>query len=430
MAVRIHLDNPHTCYTNLDFISGKVILSLGREETITAITVKLEGESSTTLTRPPPLQTAHGRPRGGDSDVVNEKHKILYKVLQVFPPPGTVPINNGHGPGSVSSLGGALGSLGGGTSFTLRAGQHEYPFNFKIPFNNMCQNQQAQMKLELGTFFSRDLTQPIRMRHIKTTLPPSLSGFPGEAEIKYFLKATVQRPSLLKENHRSQVLFRFQPIEPPRAAATTAEAFARRAHTFPPSMPLAPRQSMGLFSSRSSRPQATLSNTPPQILIDARLPNPAILTCNKQLPLRILTKKQSNSPESVFLIGLQIDLFGTTEVRAGEMKRTEHNVWNIVILNGLNRQIGHVNDPIDTETPLDSALWQHIKLPETVTPSFNVCNLTRTYELEVKVTIGLGTPGSIHVCLPCSCTRYLLTCTFSLLHRHFRFVSRSKSILV
>ncbi len=40
-------------------------------------------------------------------------------------------------------------------------------------------------------------------RHVKKTLPPSISGLPGEAEIIYFVKVTVQRPAFYKENFRS-----------------------------------------------------------------------------------------------------------------------------------------------------------------------------------------------------------------------------------
>lgn len=40
-------------------------------------------------------------------------------------------------------------------------------------------------------------------RHVKKTLPPSLSGFPGEADIKYYVKATVIRPQFYKENLRA-----------------------------------------------------------------------------------------------------------------------------------------------------------------------------------------------------------------------------------
>lgn len=40
-------------------------------------------------------------------------------------------------------------------------------------------------------------------RHVKKTLPPSLSGFPGMADIKYFVKATIIRPQFYKENIRA-----------------------------------------------------------------------------------------------------------------------------------------------------------------------------------------------------------------------------------
>lgn len=43
----IQLDRQHPHFTNLDFITGRVVLSIFNNETISAIVVKLEGESST-----------------------------------------------------------------------------------------------------------------------------------------------------------------------------------------------------------------------------------------------------------------------------------------------------------------------------------------------------------------------------------------------
>lgn len=40
-------------------------------------------------------------------------------------------------------------------------------------------------------------------RHVKKTLPPSLGSFPGEAEIKYYVKVTIVRPQFYKENIRA-----------------------------------------------------------------------------------------------------------------------------------------------------------------------------------------------------------------------------------
>ncbi len=53
MSVHIRFDQPdNRCYTNLDFITGTVILILPNDTTIAAVTVKLEGESRTRLAGP------------------------------------------------------------------------------------------------------------------------------------------------------------------------------------------------------------------------------------------------------------------------------------------------------------------------------------------------------------------------------------------
>ncbi len=63
MAVRIFLDRPHAHFTNLDFITGRVLLQLNTNETISNIVVKLEGESKTKLVVPDPYPTHHNRER-------------------------------------------------------------------------------------------------------------------------------------------------------------------------------------------------------------------------------------------------------------------------------------------------------------------------------------------------------------------------------
>lgn len=53
MSVRIQLDQHNgPYYTNLDFISGRVLLTLPSDATISAINVKLEGESRSRLSGP------------------------------------------------------------------------------------------------------------------------------------------------------------------------------------------------------------------------------------------------------------------------------------------------------------------------------------------------------------------------------------------
>lgn len=186
--------------------------------------------------------------------------------------------------------------------------------------------------------------------------------------------------------------FKFLPIEPPRPPSSNAEAFARREHAFTANG-FGNAKKRGLFA-RQPKPLSILA---PSVLVDARLPSPSILVCREPLPLRVIIKKQNASQEYVFLVGLQVDLIGTTQVRAQDIMRHELSTFPILSLQGLTRPVGEPGDKPGTETLLDDTLWDRIPLPPTVTPSFHICNLTRTYELEVRVVLGYGYPGDIQV---------------------------------
>jgi hypothetical protein len=191
--------------------------------------------------------------------------------------------------------------------------------------------------------------------HIKTTLPPSLAGFPGEAEIRYFVKVTVNRPQFFKENPRAIANFTLLPIEPPRPVTTDGEAYARRQHQFLENAPsVATGKKPGLFDRKSSptiipSSPTTSGNVPPRVSIDARLPNPAVLTCNQDIPLRLLLKNVSERSKNVYLQMLQIELIGYTKVRAHEVTRTESNSWILCSFSNMAIPVGMPTDPVDTE---------------------------------------------------------------------------------
>ena len=79
MSVIIHLDRPHKHFTNLDYLTGKVVLQLHSEAAIGGIQVKLEGESRTRLAGPK-------YPHNEQSDKKRteiEVHKV--RILRHFP---------------------------------------------------------------------------------------------------------------------------------------------------------------------------------------------------------------------------------------------------------------------------------------------------------------------------------------------------------
>jgi hypothetical protein len=113
MAVRIQLDNPPPHYTNLDIISGRVILNLKSDTTVEEIAVKLEGESKTRLDNSKGYYDDPNAAEQVPRTVELEVHKILYETASVFEPTGG-------------------GGASRASSYTIRSGQHEYPFCFKV----------------------------------------------------------------------------------------------------------------------------------------------------------------------------------------------------------------------------------------------------------------------------------------------------------
>jgi hypothetical protein len=387
MSIRIVLDSPPEFYTNLDIIRGQVVLSLSRHEHVGAVVVKLEGESRTALGVPPDnpglgiASDPRDRPSAGDT--LHENHKILYRLTQVFPNPNA-PV--------------------GPPPYVLNPGQHRFPFEFKFPFNNSCSNSEAMARIGgvVGSggifgpgFRVMDGTKQLMYSHVTKTLPPSFTGFPGEAEIRYYVKVTVQRPGLFKENWRYQLGLKFLPIEPPRPPPTNQEAYARRPFAFharscspapykkrssffgwqPAGGPSTPTNGNPKLAPPADGSSPGAAAQPPSVEMSARLPHPAILTCNKPIPLRLIAKKLVPSQAEVYLIAMQIDLVGRTTVRCHSLVNTELSRWVIMARQGLSVLVSKPDDPVGCECVVPDSLWSSLPLPNTVMPSFVTCNL-------------------------------------------------------
>lgn len=74
MIATIILDQTHNTFTNLDVISGRVVLRLESSTNVTSVVLKLEGESMTRL-RPPPTS------KDSDPKPVREVHKVCIMVI-------------------------------------------------------------------------------------------------------------------------------------------------------------------------------------------------------------------------------------------------------------------------------------------------------------------------------------------------------------
>jgi hypothetical protein len=126
------------------------------------------------------------------------------------------------------------------------------------------------------------------------------------------------------------------------------------------------------------------------------LPSPAVLTWNQNIPLRIILRKSDENEEQVYLTFLQLRIFDFTEIRASDVLRVKTNSRTVLSLDGLAIPLWA---PSEKETMLDSKLWDRLLLPSTIEPSFETCNLRRTYDLEVGVGLGHRGPQNAPVCV-------------------------------
>ncbi|EPS43188.1 hypothetical protein H072_2843 [Dactylellina haptotyla CBS 200.50] len=378
MSLCIHLDKPAGhAYTNLDILSGHVSLELPSDETISSIIVKLEGIVRTRLKEPKRYEDDKESKRWE-----TELHKVLYLTQTVFP---------------ADEVQKQTTSTAG---FKLKKGEYTYPFQFRIPINNVCIPQTGILKTlsDLGQGFDTVKETGKQENHVKTTLPPSLSGIPSEmAWCRYFVKVTLNRPQFYRTNTRKLELFVLLPIEPPRPPLTSRETFAKREH-IQNYQQLPPKKKRGLFDSWRGKPEGLQQPiNQSRFFVEARLPSPPIITPNEPIPLRVLFTKLVPFTAPIILRSLQIRLISTTHIRVHDIKHDlilsshAHSSLSLAI------PVGHPHSTVGEELEADNSAWRHWTLPSSVQPSFVTCNIRRKYDLEILVGISLGLQPHIEV---------------------------------
>ena len=128
------------------------------------------------------------------------------------------------------------------------------------------------------------------------------------------------------------------------------------------------------------------------------MPDPPIATCNETIPLRILITKKNDTPATIYLQSLSISLIGYTQVRAHELRRQEGSHWVIASLANVHKPLSNTPSVDGSKViEIDQQLWNQLALPNVVCPSFETCNITRHYEVEVKVGLSWGSSKHINV---------------------------------
>lgn len=355
MSVRIKLrPSQYEYYTNFDVIQGTIELNLASSESVSSIVVKMEGMAkSLCYTEPGSGKTRSKTP-------IQEIHKVLYLTNSVFPDE-------------------ALRKGSSAASFTLPPGTHSWPFKFQIPINNDCRDE-TKIKPSIGHILQGPYGA--KQRHVQQILPPSMSGS-EEVWVKYFVKVTVARPSMLALNHREFVPFIFLPIEAPRAEPgnDSLDFFVKRQHTLTMADdPLKKNGLKGFFADGRKRQGDTVA-------IEVRMPNPPCIVPGLPVAMDIMGFLETNiNMNRLEISKVSIWLCISTKVRASGLKRvlgTRVQCYNQDFRTPLVAQ----QDPSVPAARLALLGAAPFIVATDTPPTFSTCNIARTYELEVQVTL-------------------------------------------
>lgn len=379
-------------FTSGDTIKGVLKLRFQSPETVRNIQMKLEGVS---FSRTPIPQSEEERRKNRKESYAIEIHKFLYLTEIVFPPREVDLASTTH-------------------QFTLPAGEHAYDFAFKIPDITACESTKQPGALSFSRFvidnkgidYARETSS-----HFSGPLPPALSDMAQIASVRYFLKATVNRTSFMRTNLRIYQPFIYispDSVEPWRLNEIR---YARRQLSVPlgpgggGSSAEAEQYAAASADSKKSKSKkgflkslfvadpvlATVPSLP--IIFDMRFPtyvNPL-----QELPIRLFVIQTSDphtkTMPTLYLDSLTFKLYATTDTRSQTyVKRHTHSV---TLLTQADMMVALPPVEFDAatlptlgqvwEVELPRALWQNVRIPDTVAPSFRMCNITRNYSFEV-----------------------------------------------
>lgn len=389
-------------FTSGDVIGGRLWLHFESPETVKDITVKLEGVS---FSRVPIPQEGEDKKKKKKERFALEIHKFLYCSQIVFPPK-------------------EVNEASSTRQFTLPTGDHQFDFAIPIPELSGCASIKQPASLSrlvidnTGIDYARNASS-----HFVGPLPPALSDMNEIASVRYFLKATVRRTSFLKMNIRlyQPIVYISPDIIIPNVSPNEIR-FARRQVAVwmqnpsqeylakiknePQAEPEKKKKSAfkSLFGKAAKPPVIPEPSTLPLVL-DMRFPN--YFNPTQPLPIRLfiisMASPQTLPTSSVlYLDELTFKLYATTDTRA-QMYSKQHT-HSVTLLNktkmGIQLPISEFsrtsvpNLPDVWEVELPPTLWENVFIPDSVPPTFQTCNITRSYSFEVIAALSM-VPGAV-----------------------------------
>ncbi|KAH7025293.1 uncharacterized protein B0I36DRAFT_353430 [Microdochium trichocladiopsis] len=255
--------------------------------------------------------------------------------------------------------------------YTLPKGSHSFPFAISFPLLSACDRSQSLV------------------RHLETALPPSFDshapGHRGSVKIDYVLKAKVKRPGIFHWDISTQQELLFIPLDPPLSSIPSGLGHGTTTSRELYLHDIVPTRQLTACAQHSACQD-------PILLLEARLPSPAVLYAGDKIPISLLLHKFPAKPDNTFPIQLRsvaISLQSTTTVTVG----INHTSWtssrNLLQLTDLRRAVANSQEK-DVLSELNSSMLHNVTIPK-ITPSFTTCTVRHEHSLEVTGGFSLET---------------------------------------
>lgn len=141
--------------------------------------------------------------------------------------------------------------------------------------------------------------------------------------------------------------------------------------------------------------------------VDVELLHGPCLFVGQPIPLRIRLTKLCEEQCKVWINDFQTMLIETTQVRAHDSTETLDRFWTVQTVANMKLRLHAEDFPMGHIIQVPESIWVSHTLSSSMLPNFEVCNIKRTYELELRLGLQIGLtqvrhPHSVRV-LPLTC---------------------------
>ncbi|KAL4940395.1 hypothetical protein BDV06DRAFT_196715 [Aspergillus oleicola] len=336
MDVRIHLRKEPPVYSCEDDVAGYVVLTSDTQIDVSNISIKLSGVATSRL-------------RSGRA---TESHQLVRISEQLFPPTKCA--------NSFSR------------AFTAPPGEHVFPFSIKLPQAVQCHRLTATYDQQTNKKYQ-----------FQPQLPPSTGNRSSSEEVTYILETTIRQDGLIRGTKKAS-----RDIALAGATPLTLPA----GHD--------PQSATKLITCTSDI-SAPLLSPPKAFEVKATLLNGPVLTQGQPIPLAVEINGTKTTPSSrlyhsdASLHDFQSMLLETTELSA--RGAIETNRRSIIV-----QTVSNLREPFLPTSTLESDqastsraalnhnLWTRHDVPDSLSPTFGTCNISRRYILNIRLGIQFG----------------------------------------